>query len=171
MFSIKLVLTSIVSLLLVSCGASSDLLKVANKLTEDAVAETTFFQLNQNSLVVSNAEQSVSAVSFTTKDAQSWKVESSTSFCILKDTKTEGVGSSTISVFLTENKETASRTCSIAFTVPGMFPAPVLNITQMGVAPFLSVNTSSIILPNANPSSIVVASNTNLVGYIVCFLV
>ena len=161
MFSIKLVLTSIVSLLLVSCGANSDLLKVANKLTEDAVAETTFFQLNQNSLVVSNAEQSVSAVSFTTKDAQSWKVESSTSFCILKDTKTEGVGSSTISVFLTENKETASRTCSIAFTVPGMFPAPVLNITQMGVAPFLSVNTSSIILPNANPSSIVVVSNTN----------
>ena len=66
-----------------------------------------------------------------------------------------------ISVFLTENKETASRSCSIVFTVPGVFPAPVLNITQMGVAPFLSVNTSSIILPNANPSSIVVVSNTN----------
>ena len=161
MFSIKLVLTSIVSLLLVSCGANSDLLKIADTLTENAVVETTFFQLNQNSLVVSNAEQSVSAVSFTTKDAQSWRVESSTSFCILKDTKTEGVGSSTISVFLTENKETTSRSCSIAFTVPGMFPAPVLNITQMGVAPFLSVNTSSIILPNANPSSIVVVSNTN----------
>ena len=58
MFSIKLVLTGIVSLLLVSCGGFSDLLKVANKLTEDAIAKTTFFQLNQNSLVVSNAEQS-----------------------------------------------------------------------------------------------------------------